>query len=328
MENFKVIELHQTRDFSKKMNATFEFIKQNFKPLTKSILFIAGPPILVASMLIGSLVGDLFSTAQLGLVNDGDMFMERFTSFNFWLQMIVIMVFFLVSSVTTVATVNNYIILYGERKSNQIEFQDVWERVRSTFWMYLGTMFLFTLTLIVVYIVLILPVTLLAAISPWLIFFGVMIFMGGAMYLTVGASLVFFIRGYERGGFFNSLFRSYKLVQGKWWSTFGLIMVLYMIVGTIAYFFIIPWYAYMLTSSLHSLETGAAADPGTGFQIITMIFFALYYLVQMVLYSLPNVGIAFQYFNLVEMKEARGLLDQIDSIGQSPAPAASSDEHY
>jgi hypothetical protein len=28
------------------------------------------------------------------------------------------------------------------------------------------------------------------------------------------------------------------------------------------------------------------------------------------------VGIAFQYFNLVELKEARGLMSQIETIGQ------------
>jgi hypothetical protein len=36
----------------------------------------------------------------------------------------------------------------------------------------------------------------------------------------------------------------------------------------------------------------------------------------MLLSTLPNVGIAFQYFNLVELKEARGLMSQIETIGQ------------
>ena len=64
MENFNVIEFHHTRDFSKKMNATFEFIRQNFKTLGKSILFIAGPPVLVASMMIGSFIGEFFNLTQ------------------------------------------------------------------------------------------------------------------------------------------------------------------------------------------------------------------------------------------------------------------------
>ena len=58
MEN--IIEFQQARDFSKKINVTFEFIKQNFKPLFKSILFIAGPPMLVGSVLAGGLYSDYF----------------------------------------------------------------------------------------------------------------------------------------------------------------------------------------------------------------------------------------------------------------------------
>jgi hypothetical protein len=38
------------------------------------------------------------------------------------------------------------------------------------------------------------------------------------------------------------------------------------------------------------------------------------------LYFLPCLGLAFQYFNLVEMKESKGLMDQIGTIGQPPSP--------
>ena len=61
MENFNFIEFHRTRDFSRKLNATFEFVKQNFKPLGKSILFIAGPPVLVASLVSGSFMSEFMS---------------------------------------------------------------------------------------------------------------------------------------------------------------------------------------------------------------------------------------------------------------------------
>lgn len=47
----------------------------------------------------------------------------------------------------------------------------------------------------------------------------------------------------------------------------------------------------------------------------------------MLLYSLPNLGIAFQYFNLVELKEARGLMDKIESMGKE-TPLTKSEEHY
>ena len=47
---YKKIELHRQRDFSSKMNATIEFIKRNFKPLFKCIMYIAGPFVLIGSI--------------------------------------------------------------------------------------------------------------------------------------------------------------------------------------------------------------------------------------------------------------------------------------
>jgi hypothetical protein len=327
MESFNAIEFHQTRDFSRKMNATFEFVKQNFKPLTKSILFIAGPPILIASLLMGSFVGDFFSMATLSAAGDEGI-QQYFTSTSFWLQILLMVIFFLVSGVTTIATINNYILLYDQKKSNQIEVSEVWEKVRDTFWMYLGTMLLFAILAIVVYGVMIIPVILLAAVSPFLIFFGVVAFLVGIVYVLIACSLVFVIRAYESVGFFEALRRSFILINGKWWSTFGLIMILYLIVGTVSYIFIIPWYVVTIAQSLHSVSTSTVAEPTSGYQAMTMFFFTLYYLAQMILYSLPNVGIAFQYFNLVERKEARGLMNEIQAIGQAPTSSSTTEETY
>ena len=58
-----------------------------------------------------------------------------------------------------------------------------------------------------------------------------------------------------------------------------------------------------------------------------MVSMTLYYLAQMVLAALPYVGIAFQYFNLVELKEAKGLIADIQTLGDQPAHAQT-DEQY
>lgn len=327
MENFKAIDFHQTRDFSRKMNATFEFIRQNAKPLGKAILVIAGPPVLIASMIIGSFMGEFLSMSQ-SAATDPEAFTSYFMSVTFWLQIILMVTFFIISSVMAIAAINSYIILYGEKQSNEIEVSEVWERVRASFWMYFGTMFFFSLLGIAVYVVMLIPIVLLAAISPVLIFFGVMFLFCAIFYLAVSVSLTFIIRAYERIGFFDALGRSFRLVQGKWWSTFGLIMVLYFIMTTISYVFLIPWYTVTVVNTLHDTSVDTFKEPSTMWEMMTILFFTLYYLAQMVLASLPNVGIAFQYFNLVELKEAKGLINKIDTIGQPPAPLPTTEDQY
>ena len=54
---------------------------------------------------------------------------------------------------------------------------------------------------------------------------------------------------------------------------------------------------------------------------------ALAYLSQLLLYFLPNIGLAFQYFNLVELKESKGLLSEIDTLGQVK-PRSTEEDQY
>lgn len=330
MENFNFIEFHRTRDFSRKLNATFEFIKQNFKSLGKSILFIAGPPVLVASLLMGSLMSrfNVFATGAATNSGQFDGMQNYFMSVSFWLEIVLMLFFYTLSSVMNVATVNNYLLLYGEKRTNKIEVSEVWDRVRATFWMYFRSMFLFMLLLIAAYIVLLIPMFILAELSPFLIIIGFIFFFCGIIYLLFGASLTFIIRAYEKNGFFEAVVRSFKLVKDKWWSTFGLVTVLYLIMLVVSYIFIMPWYVVSAASALHSTSTNTLGESSSSWQLITVIVFTLYYLIQMILAALPNIGVAFQYFNLVELKEAKGLMTQIETLGQPSGQAPSQDEHY
>jgi hypothetical protein len=326
MENFNFIEFHRTRDFSRKLNATFEFVKQNFKPLGKSILFIAGPPMLVASLVSGSVMSEFMSFSMMG--NNAEEIGNYFTSLSFWLQVVLMVVFLTVSSVMNIATINNYLLLYEKKRTNKIEVSEVWEYVRATFWMYFSTLFLFVILVIAAYIVLLIPIGILGSISPFLIFIGILFFICGIIYFFFGAALVFIIRAYEKKGFFESIFRSFKLVKDKWWSTFGLIMVLYLIAGVSSYIFLIPGYIIQGVSALHTTSVDTFQEPSLTMQAITILLFTLSYLVQMILTALPNLGTAFQYFNLVELKEAKGLMAQIQTLGQSQSQVLPEDEHF
>ncbi|HEY8401346.1 MAG TPA: hypothetical protein VIK89_08800, partial [Cytophagaceae bacterium] len=49
--NSEKIIFSQERRFGEKINATFKFLQQNFKKLTKCIIYIAGPFIIVQTIL-------------------------------------------------------------------------------------------------------------------------------------------------------------------------------------------------------------------------------------------------------------------------------------
>ena len=43
--------------------------------------------------------------------------------------MVLMLVFFTISGVMNIATVNNYLLLYEKKRTNKIEVSEVWERV-------------------------------------------------------------------------------------------------------------------------------------------------------------------------------------------------------
>ena len=315
METTEVITLQRARDFGRRINATFEFIKQNFKGLTKSILVIAGPSVLLSSALLASMANDLFGVFP-AAVGNPDIIQTYFMSVSFWAQIALIAVLFFISSCITIATFNSYIILYDEKKTNNIDIRDVWDKVRTSFWMYAGSMLLFFLVFMLLYIGVIMISLVFAMISEVFVFIGILGIYIGIIYFMVGASLTFFIRAYEHKGFFDALARSFKLIRGKWWSTFGFGFIIYFIMSSVAGLVVIPFYIIMVVQIFHSVEAGGTPQFTSGMQWSFIIFFTIYYLVSIILNMLPNIAIAFQYFNLVELKEARGLISQFENIGQ------------
>ncbi|MBS1486197.1 MAG: hypothetical protein JST43_01315 [Bacteroidetes bacterium] len=325
MEEFKTIEFHQTRDFGKKVNITFEFVKQNFKPLAKSILLIAGPAVLIGSIFLASFFSDLFSSVTRSQTNPQES-LKYFSSLTFGVQMMLMYLFLILSYVITLATINGYIETYYQKKTNQIRVADVWEAARPLIWRFAGSLLL----ILILAVVLIVAIALLAGLfkmaSTALMVLWIIAAIVGFIYLMIGMALLFFIQAHEGLGFFEAAGRSLQLIKGKWWSTFGIAFVLSLIGSTISYIFIIPYYAFMFITMIHGASDGTP-EISDSMKTITYIFFTLYYMAQMLLQTLPQVGLVFQYFNLVEQKEAKGLMGDIESFGKQ-APTTDRNETF
>jgi hypothetical protein len=329
MQTFVPIEFQQTRDFSKKLNATFEFLKQNFKPLMKCLLFIGGPPLLIGSILAGSLYSDYFNfigTIAQNQDNPG-VFTEYLGSLSLWLEIAGALVFMLISGVLIISIVNNYLLEYDAKKSNAIAVDDIWNRVKSTLPMYLGTVLLFWLLMVAGYIAIVVVIAGTALISGFLAFVAGVGIVVAFTYCMIALSLLFFIRAYEKRGFFESVGRCFSLIKNKWWSTFGLVVIMGLIQSTIASVFLIPWYINFFITMMHSMDATTFQEPSFLSSLVNNVFMTFYFLVSFLLYALPLIALAFQYFNLVELKESKGLLTRIDSMGQPQNQPASDDQY-
>ncbi|MBT8264500.1 MAG: hypothetical protein KJN75_04110, partial [Muriicola sp.] len=121
------IEFRKRRDFGKKLNATFEFIKQEFRPLSIGVIYIAGPAIAVTS-----LITTYFQRWSLSLMDFSFEDPEMFFTDDLWTSALGLMVFSVASYIFLFAVLNEYVKGYIQNGGNSIEVGSLWSAVKST----------------------------------------------------------------------------------------------------------------------------------------------------------------------------------------------------
>lgn len=121
MDRHQQIEFRKIRDFGELINAAFEFIRQNLKILFFSLLFIAGPGIILTGIAGGLYQGSM--------------------SFNKYF-LVTAIIYFLLMFITLqliIAVTYSCLNLYIEKDSADFSVQEVWDRTKEDFLMILFT---------------------------------------------------------------------------------------------------------------------------------------------------------------------------------------------
>ena len=116
----------------------------------------------------------------------------------------------------------------------------------------------------------------------------------------------------------QALRRCFYLIKGKWWSTFGLVMVMFLIQSTMSYLFAIPMYGLLMMDVLQLSKTGTGHDSSLLMQAATLLYAGS----AVLLLALPLLAMGFQYFNLAERRDSIGARQQLALLGQTATPEA------
>ena len=292
---FQKIELRKTRDFSAKINITFDFIRQNFKVLAISMIYISGPFIL-----IGGVCSGLYQQKSLAGLGEG----VFGNVFNEWYGIMII--FVLLGNVSSLIVVNEFVRLYELKEDPQtIDAAEIWEGVKGNFIRIMLAMLVVTLLLMVSFVLLIFP------------FF----YVGTVMSLIAPIMII------ENKSFGEAFSRCFFLISEKWWSTFGLLVVTALIAGFMGYIFQLPQLVFTVVFALHK-TSDAMAEPTLWEQVGIIVSSVISTVGTNLLQSIVFVGLIFQFYNLVERKEAQGLLNKLESFGKANVNAPRNDETY
>lgn len=302
----KKIEFRRKRDLAEILTITFEFARQHLKPLGKAIVFIAGPAIIVSALITGWAQASLMSSL-LGGSGANESTALWSIGFNTLLSVVV----GLVTGIFVLTTVQCYIALYmkqppaqsGQGQSSPpIEVSDVWQAVKK-------------------------ELRLVAAGSVGslaIVIIGLICFIVPGIYLLVPLSLIVAVQVSERLPFRAAVSRCLSLVSNYWWQTGRIMSIMALLLSVLVAVFAIPQQILTLLVTIQSLEKGGGESVVYTALLVALTVFRT--IAAYLLNALLAIALSFQYFNLVERKEARGLLEKIDRIAPAEPPVAAAPE--
>lgn len=286
MEHSPKIEFYKKREFSDTLNSTFMFIRENGWPYLKVQLLIAGPVLLIINILTNQL--------QMGFMNPFDMVQDE----NFLSNMLRIYGMAFVASLVTGSLIPT--ISYGYMKVYQTTPPEdiTTAKVTKGFGKRFLSLFIFGIVSAII-----------IAISAVFLFLPAIYF---GVVLSMGASIIVF----EDADPFKALSRCFTVIKDNFFNTLLLVIV----VGLIAYFvsalFSLPQGIMYGIWTFSSLESGSTTEMPAYMEALSIVFSVFQSFGNIVTYSLLYVALAFQYSNLIERRESRGLMSRIGAMDE------------
>lgn len=281
------LELRKIRDFGENLNDTFQFIKQEFKPLLTVFAAIPGIFILLAGVFGGEFQGDYFRDLMNAMKNQADPSQlsnpTDILSLSYFLTIIFTVISFVVMRVTIAA----YFKLYEQKGSVSPTVSEVWQVVLKY----------------------IFPITLYSIVLGILIVIGLILCLVPGIYYMVFFAPVNFIFVIEEVGFSAAWKRCALLLKNNFWISLGLYLVAYII--------------YSISSSVIGLVTSAIVG---GISYLTTenikataaVATGILSVFQHVFYLIFAVSVGLHYYNLSEQADGLGLLRKIEDLGNQP----------
>jgi len=304
------ISFRQSRDFGELFNVTIKFFKQNFKPLFKCMLLIAGPFVIVSSIAGAFYQSNMVSFTS--MLRNAGVFSNLFTPAYF-----ILIIFSILGSLVLMGVVFEYMLLYSEKGPGEFTVGDVARKLFGDAWKIISTFLGLFLLMVIVIAILALLVGGLTSASPALgILFAIALFLG--MFI-LGPPLIFvftaayLVRMKESLGVFASIGKARALMSDNFWWTWLIIVCAYLIVLILSMVFAIP----QMFISFMVMFNGVKGNDSSTLNLVFMIITGLSTFCTTFLYSVFIVITNFHYFSLVEQKEGLGLFERIDEIGKA-----------
>lgn len=304
------INFQQERSVGEVLSASFAFLRQEFKLLFSTLLMYVGPLVLLAGISMGYMIYGMvtrMSEFQLDPNNPLDVF-----NMYPWKTVLMTMLFATAMYVLMLSIIYAYVHVYIENGTKQFTRSQVWEIALQKMGGQISVMLLFIPIVILMMIVGGIFIAAFSLISPVIGVIAMYILM---FYVMITISLTSVAKAFEDIPAFDSIGRSFSLIRNNWWRTFGL----YIVIGLLLCAFLIVLQIILGLSAFVAgdlFSTGNAPDKSMMAYVMVPLG-VIMMMVYFVYYVLLYIAQTFHYFSLVQQKESPNLDDRINRINDT-----------
>ena len=273
------LEIFRERVFGDKLNATFDFVRENWRPMLKYMTYMMLPLACVAGVLMKGWMSYYMNMMVAKQQNPEVGFIV-----SYGLTILV----YVFASLLLASLVYSMMRIYRERKDRLKDL--TYEELKPTFWRFLKRMLLLGLCFLVLYILAFLLIILIATLTLWSLLLTV------PALIILAMPLLYWPPAYLLDNdlsLFAALKKSYRLGFPTWGGIFLIAIVLGMLSVVISSVVSIPWsvgfFSYLMLS-----EAGEGQAPVV-MEFVMYLLNVVQSYCMLVVSSLSLVGMAFQY---------------------------------
>lgn len=293
------IELRKIRDFGANISDTFEFIRQEFKPMIRCFFAIAGVFILLQAVSNGLFESSVFA----GWVPSGGAgsrildlqrnMRAKYLSIPFLIFMILTWLAYTAMQVT----IGAYMKYYDTHEKQSPGVEEVWQIFKAYYFK------------VLIYSI---PVALMVAV-------GFISCLAPGIYLGVVFTAFPWIIMVEDVSLGDGIQRCFALIKNNFWMSLGIYLITYIIYSFASG--IIGVIIGALSGLLAYLTTKDISSTIGVVTSVLRVFSFLFYIIFL-------VSALLNYYNLVEKQDATGIMKRVDQMGLSTDASERDDEQY
>ena len=301
------VAMYAKRTFGEKLSASFDFIKENWRPLLKYTTYFLLPVSLIQALSLNGLMGGIVSFTNVAadgrLVSEGAWGLSFLSYYGFY------MLVYIIGMVLLSSLVYGLMRIYNEREER---LEGVtFEMLKPVMMRNVGRLLLIALWAVVLAMAFFILMIILSIAFPFLLILMVPAIVVFAVPLAIWAPIYLF----EDISIVGSLKKAYRLGFATWGGVFLVSFVMGIIAGILQGVTMIPWYIMTLVKTFFVMNgTESAMTVSTGYNFVLYLLGVVQAFGAFVSMIITLVGLAYQYGHASEKLDNVTVESDIDNF--------------